>query len=150
MSRGLSLVVCLVAAGLAGCFTIGNSKVPIGTLSLPALRLAAKRTLVIVLPGFGTDAEDMKDQGVARAIHESWPETDVLLTSATFAYYRDGRLVPRLHEEIVEPALRGGPRRIWLAGAPLGGMGPLLDQADHPGELPGLVLVAAFLRNNQM
>ena len=125
MSRGVPLVLCL-AAGLAGCFTIGDSKAPIGTVSVPAPRPAAERTLVIVLPGFGDDAQDMKDHGLAEVIQESWPEADVLLTSATFAYYRDGKLVPRLHEEVVEPALRGGYRRIWLAGASLGGMGALL------------------------
>src|SRR3989442_399386 len=121
MSRCLPLALCL-AAGLAGCFAIGDSKAPIGTVSVPAPQPAAERTLVIVLPGFGDDAQDMKDHGLAEVIQESWPEADVLLTSATFAYYRDGKLVPRVHEEIVEPALHGaafhgGYRRIWLAGA---------------------------------
>src|SRR5437899_9873232 len=73
MSRGLSLVACLVAAGLAGCFTIGDSKVPIGTVSLPAFRPAVERTLIIVLPGLGDDAQDMKDHGLAEVIRESWP-----------------------------------------------------------------------------
>jgi len=150
VSRGLSLGICLAAAGLAGCFTIGDSKVPIGTVSVSAPRPSAERTLVIVLPGLGDDAQDMKDHGLAEVIHESWPEADVLLTSATFAYYRDGRLVPRLHEEIVEPALRGGTRRIWLAGASLGGMGALLYEREHPGELTGIVLFAPFLGNNEL
>ncbi len=149
MSRGLPLVLCL-AAGLAGCFTIGNSKVPIGTLSLRALVPAAERTLVIVLPGFGEDAQDMKDHGLAEVIRESWPEADVLLTSATFAYYRDGKLVPRLHEEIVGPARRAGHARVWLAGASMGGMGVLLYEREHPGELTGLVLFAPFLGNNEL
>src|SRR5256885_5221462 len=39
----------------------------------------------------GDDAQDMKGHGLAEVIQESWPEADVLLTSATFAYYRDGR-----------------------------------------------------------
>jgi len=150
MRRGLSLGICLAAVGLAGCFTIGDSKVPIGTVSVSAPRPSAERTLVIVLPGLGDDAQDMKDHGLAEVIHESWPEADVLLTSATFAYYRDGRLVPRLYEEIVEPALRGGTRRIWLAGASLGGMGALLYEREHPGELTGIVLFAPFLGNNEL
>src|SRR5260221_4002455 len=127
MSRGLSLGICLAAAGRAGCFTIGGSKLAIGTVSVAAPRPSAERTLVIVLPGLGDNAQDMKDHGLAEVIHESWPEADVLLTSATFAYYRDGRLVPRLHEEIVEPALRGGTRRHLLAGAVLRRPGGLLD-----------------------
>src|SRR2546427_5893390 len=149
MSRCLPLALCL-AAGFAGCFTIGDSKAPIGTVSVPAPRPAAERTLVIVLPGFGDDAQDMKGHGLAEVIQESWPEADVLLTSATFAYYRDGKLVPRVHEEIVEPALHGaafhgGYRRIWLAGASMGGMGALLYEREQPGGLTGLVLVAHLL-----
>ncbi|HEY6240922.1 MAG TPA: alpha/beta hydrolase-fold protein [Burkholderiales bacterium] len=149
MHRGLSLVLCLAASGLAGCFTIGDSKVPIGTVPVAASRPSAERTLVIVLPGLGDDAGDLQTHGIAGAIHDSWPEADVLLTSATFAYYRDGRLVPRLHEEIVEPALHTY-RRIWLAGASLGGMGALLYERDHPGELTGLVLFAPFLGNREL
>ena len=149
MSRGLPLVLCL-AAGLAGCFTIGDSKAPIGTVSVPAPRPAAERTLVIVLPGFGDDAQDMKGHGLAEVIQESWPEADVLLTSATFAYYRDGKLVPRLHDEIVAPSLRAGYVRVWLTGASLGGMGALLYEREHPGELTGLVLFAPFLGNNEL
>ena len=149
MSRGLPWVLC-VAAGLAGCFTIGDSKVPIGTLSVPALRPAAERTLVIVLPGFGEGAQDMSDHGLAEVIRESWPEADVLLTSATFAYYRDGKLVPRLHDEIVGPSRSKGYARVWLAGASLGGMGALLYEREHPGELTGLALFAPFLGNGDL
>ena len=149
MSRGLPLALCL-AAGLAGCFTIGDSKIPIGAVSVPAPRPAAERTLVIVLPGFGDDAQDMKGHGLAEVIQESWPEADVLLTSATFAYYRDGKLVPRLHEEIVGPVLRGSYARVWLAGASMGGMGALLYEREHPGELTGLVLFAPFLGGKEL
>jgi pimeloyl-ACP methyl ester carboxylesterase len=142
--------VCLAAAGLAGCFTIGNSNAPIGTVLAAAPRPDAERLLVIVLPGFGADATDLKDRGVAGAIQESWPEADVMLTSATFAYYRDGKLVPRLHEEIVEPALRRGYRGVWLAGASLGGMGALLYELEHPGELTGIALFAPFLGGKEL
>src|SRR5882762_4193036 len=141
MSRCLPIALCL-AAGFAGCFTIGDSKAPIGTVSVPAPRTAAEGTLVIVLPGFGDDAQDMKDHGLAEVIQESWQDADVLLTSATFAYYRDGKLVPRLHEEIVGQALRGSYARVWLVGASMGGVGALLYEREYPGELTGLVLFA--------
>ena len=150
MNRVVSLGICLAAAGLAGCFAIGDSKVPIGTLSVAAPRPSAERTLLIILPGFGDDAADMKDHGIAEAIHQSWPEADLLLASATFAYYRDGKLVPRLHEEIVQPARRNGYARIWLAGASLGGMGALLYEREHPGELTGIVLFAPFLGSGEL
>jgi len=150
MNRVPSLGICLAAVGLAGCFAIGNSEIPIGTVSVAAPRPSVERTLVIVLPGFGNDATDLKDHGVAEAIHQSWPEADVLLASATFAYYRDGKLVSRLHEEIVQPARRKGYARIWLAGASMGGMGALLYEREHPGELTGIALFAPFLGSGEL
>jgi len=141
---------CLVALALAGCFTIGDSTVPIPTLSIPAPRPSVERTLLIVLPGMGSDAAEMQDKGLPEAIHQVWPEVDILLTSAAFAYYRDGHLVPRLKKEIVEPARKRGYKRIWLAGASLGGMGALLYEREHPGEMAGIVLFAPFLGGGEL
>jgi pimeloyl-ACP methyl ester carboxylesterase len=142
----MRLLSCLAVLGLAGCFTIGDSRLPIPTETVAAPRAAAERTLVIVLGGFGVDAKDIRERGVARAIQDGWPEEDVLLTSATYAYYRDGRLVPRLHDEVVVPALRTG-YRVWLAGASMGGMGVLLYEQEHPGTLAGVILFAPFVGN---
>ncbi|HEY7674026.1 MAG TPA: alpha/beta hydrolase-fold protein [Burkholderiales bacterium] len=145
MRSAFALAVCLGAGLLPGCYTIGNSSVPIGTVSVPALRPSSERTLIVVLPGLGDDAKDLKNRGVADAIHDAWPEADVLLASATLAYYRDGRLVSRLHDEIVEQARRQAYGRLWLAGASLGGMGALLYEREHPGEVAGIVLLAPYL-----
>jgi pimeloyl-ACP methyl ester carboxylesterase len=150
MNLRLSGSTCLAAVGLAGCIVIGDSSVPIGTVAATAPQPSAERTLVIVLPGFGSDAADLEGRGIARAIQESWPEADVLLTSATFAYYRDGKLVPRLREEIVQPSSREGYRRIWLAGASLGGMGALLYEREYPGELEGIALFAPYLGDGKL
>jgi hypothetical protein len=146
---GFSFPGCIVALALAGCSTIGDSTVPIATLEFPAIAAPSGRSLVIVLPGRDDDAEEMKDEGLPQAIQTAWPEADVLLTSATLAYYRDGNLVQRLHREIVEPA-REHYARVWMAGASLGGMGVLLYEREHPGELTGIVLLAPFLGNTDL
>jgi hypothetical protein len=72
--------------GLPGCLAIGDSHLPIATQTLAAPLASAERTLVIVLPGFGVDAQEMKDHGVAQAIQGAWPEADVLLSTATLTY----------------------------------------------------------------
>ena len=144
------ILIFLFTLGVSGCFTIGDSKVPIASEKLEALQPSAGRTLIIVLPGFGADAQEMRERGLARAIQESWPEADLLLASATFAYYRDGKLVTRLHEDVVEPAVRAGYRRIWLAGASMGGMGALLYQREHAGTVSGVVLFAPFLGEEKL
>ena len=103
------------------------------------------RTLVIVLPGRADEGRGENERGMARAIQEAWPGADVLLASATYVYYRDGKVVERLHDDVVAPALRAGYRRIWLAGASMGGMGAMLYERAYPGQLAGVVLFAPFL-----
>jgi pimeloyl-ACP methyl ester carboxylesterase len=57
----------------------------------------------------------------------------------------DGRLVARLHDQIVAPARERGYREIWLAGASMGGVGVTLYEHEHPGELSGLLLLAPYM-----
>ena len=145
-----SILIALALVGVAGCITIGDAGVPIAVETVAAPRPAAERTAIIVLPGFGSDTRDMKKHGVAQAIQEAWPEADVLLADATFAYYNKGNLIERLHGEIVSPAQRAGYRKIWLAGASLGGMGALLYEQQHPGEVTGIVLFAPFVGDRKL
>jgi len=134
---------------LTACFSIGDSAQPISTLTIPATAPSPEKTLLVVLPGFGVGADEMKDRGVAEAVHKAWPETDVMLADATFAYYRDGKLVPRLHDEVIEPASRSY-KRIWLVGASLGGMGALLYEQQHPGTVTGVILFAPFVGDSSL
>jgi len=106
-----AILIALAFLGLAGCFTIGDARKPIAFETIAAPKPGAERTALIILPGFGSDTQDMKKHGVAAAIQEVWPEVDVILADATFAYYREGNLVDRLHDEVVAPTLRAGYRR---------------------------------------
>lgn len=105
----------------------------------------ANHALVVVLPGFIFDAQDLKDKGVADVIHRAWPAVDVELVSATFPYYQSGLLVKRLHEGVIRPAREQGYREIWLIGGSMGGMGVLLYEWAHPGELTGIIMLSPFL-----
>ena len=146
MHRALAfLVLSAVAAALSGCVTIGDADRPIATIAVPATRPSADRALVIVLPGFGADAKDLRKHRIADAVHKSWPEADVLLTSATFAYYKKHNIISRLDDDVVTPARRQGYKQIWLAGASVGAMGVLFYEYAHPGEMTGLVLLAPWL-----
>jgi pimeloyl-ACP methyl ester carboxylesterase len=145
-----AILICLACLGLAGCsFTIGDSRRPIASETFAAPAASAQRPLVVVLPGFGVGMDEMKKRGVPRTIQEAWPEAEVQLADATFAYYRDQNLIPRLHEEIIGPAARAG-REIWLVGASLGGMGVLLYEHEHPGELAGIILFAPYLGERRL
>lgn len=135
-----------LAAALSACVVIGDEHKPIGTLLVPAPAGGPADEVMIVLPGIGADAQSMHARGIAAAVHAGWPEVDVLLTDATFAYYVHQVLVPRLHAEVVEPA-RKRYRKVWLAGASIGGMGALLYEREHPRYVAGLVLFAPWLGN---
>jgi len=153
-NRGTSLMarilILLAALGLAACAPIGDSSRPIATELVRAPQAAKVRSLVVVLPGRGDDGLGARERAMARAIQEAWPAADVLLTGATYAYYRDGRLVERLHEEIVLPSRRAGYQRVWLAGASMGGLGALLYETTYPGALSGVVLFAPFLGDKEL
>jgi pimeloyl-ACP methyl ester carboxylesterase len=142
----LALLPCLL---LAACINTGDRSVPIPTRTVLA-GAAPGDTLVVVLPGRWDNIEVMAGAGIADAVQGAWPEADVLLTSATMAYYTDGQLAARLHQQVVSPARERGYQRIWMMGASLGGMGTLLYEEAYPGELDGLVLLAPYLGRNRV
>lgn len=143
-----AVAVAAALALLAGCNIVGSPKDPIESVKVTGS--APGRVLVVVLTGFADDAHDLRDRGVAAAIHRGWPEPDVLLVSATFPYYRTGQLVPQLERNVIGPARAQGYGEIWLAGGSMGGMGALLYEYFHPGELAGLVLMSPFLGSDDV
>jgi pimeloyl-ACP methyl ester carboxylesterase len=148
MKRSTLLVAALAFAALAGCAVFGRPAAVI-----PVIKVAGAepgKVLVVVLPGFAFDADDLRDRGVADAIHRGWAAPDVALVGATFPYYRSGVLVSRLHEQVIAPARAQGYREIWLAGGSMGGMGVLLYEQAHPGELSGLLLMSPFLGDDDL
>lgn len=145
------ILIALSSLILSGChFAVGDPLEPIPTETFSAPRAAGERTMVIVLPGAGADAYDMKVHGVQRTIQDVWPEADVVLTSATVAYYRGSLLIDRLHEEIVVPAKKNGYQRIWIVAASMGAIPAILYEHKYPGFLSGVVLFAPFLGDTSL
>jgi pimeloyl-ACP methyl ester carboxylesterase len=137
--------VCgLLVLVLASCVMYGPSKAVIPTELVPAIRAGKDRVLLIVVPGIFNDDKNLEEHGLHDAIHKSWPTADILLTSANLPYYRDGVFVERM-DDIIRKARADGYRQIWLLGGSLGGMGALMYERDHPGEVTGLLLLAPYL-----
>ena len=112
MARSVPAIA--LAAALGGCVVIGDADDPIATIRVAAPAPNGTPEAVIVLPGFGDDAEAMRDRGFAEAVQRAWPHADVLLTDATFAYYSKGVLVPRLEQDVIAPARQ---RKVRMKGA---------------------------------
>lgn len=134
-----ALAVCIVTA----CAPRGDAgaTIPVALVAAPQ---PAKR-LVVVLPGRRDDLTALKRFGIADAIQSEWPDADVVLTELSFAYYVERVATTRLHDEVIAPALARGYDEIWLTGASLGGMGAAKYDADHPGTVDGIVMLAPYL-----
>ena len=142
----LNVLVAGLFLLLAGCArNTGDVRQPIPSRLIVASNPSTHHVLVVMLPGIADNVAVMDRAGVVQAIQHAWPNADVILTSTTMAYYTQGKVWQRLHDEIVEPARARGYSEIWMAGASLGGMGALLYEQHYPGELHGLVLLAPYL-----
>ena len=147
----LPFVTALLGAlfALTGCMLIRDADQPIATHLVRATAPATR--LVVVLPGRADDLDALRGSGMAEAIQGAWPDADVLLAELTLSYYMQGRAPERLHAEVIAPAReRGGYREVWLAGASMGGMGVLLYDRLHPGEMDGLVLLAPYVGDRKL
>ena len=129
-----------VSVGLAGC--LGN-QVPIRTVSYAPG--AARKRLLVMLPGLGDRAEAFERHAMIQPVLESGLDVDVLAVNAHIGYYRDRSVVPRLREDVIVPARARGYGEIWLLGISLGGFGSLLTASRHPDLVDGLFIMAPFL-----
>ena len=144
LCRARTMLIALLSLWLASCAAGGDPRLPIPTAKVSAAGPATQ--LVVMLPGRGDDLPSLARTGIAARIQRAWPDADVVLTGLTMPYYRQDQAVQRLQREIIEPARRSGRyRRIWLAGISLGGLGALLYDQAHPGEVDGLLLMSPYL-----
>ena len=138
-------LIFLLLAFVSGCNSLGDATQPIPSDLIAAPAPGAQKSLVVVLPGRGDDLAGLRRTRIAEAIQSAWPDADVLLAGVAFAYYLEGRMPERLHDEVLAKYRQRGYREIWLAGASMGGMGTLIYDLRYPGEMKGLVLMAPYL-----
>jgi pimeloyl-ACP methyl ester carboxylesterase len=69
----------------------------------------------------------------------------MLAPEAHIGYYMAETLVPRLKEDVVEPAAAQGYERIWLVGISMGGLGALMYERVHPEDVTGVFVICPFL-----
>jgi pimeloyl-ACP methyl ester carboxylesterase len=144
-----ALLASVLYVALGGCFGFPPPSDPIPVREVRASSGSHQR-LVVVMPGRGDDLAMLEKSGIAAAIQRADPSADVLLVEATMSYYMDGKLVPRMHDQVIEPARQRGYREIWLAGASMGGFGVLMYEHEYPRELAGLVLMAPYMGSGSL
>lgn len=117
----------------------------IAHLSYAAPYRAAERTLLVMLPGVGCEAEAFAAHGFIASLHARGAAIDVIAARPPLDLYLDGNIDAALHETVIAPALARGYERLWLLGISLGGMGALLYAAAQRVAVDGVVLLAPFL-----
>ena len=103
------------------------------------------RTLLVMLPGAGSEATEFAERGMVAAVRRRGLPVDIVAAQPALELYLDGSVAHALHRGIVEPALAEGYARLWLLGISLGGMAGLLYVSHHAALAEGLVLLAPFL-----
>lgn len=140
--RHASFIV-FVAAALLGCARMLPAPSPMRSISYPSP--APARCLIVFLPGAGDHAETYEQHGFVDGVRAHGLAADVISADATLGYYLRGLLLPRLHEDVLAPALAKGYEHVWLVGISMGGMGALMTARTFPGLASGVVLLGPYL-----
>ncbi|HJW24231.1 MAG TPA: alpha/beta hydrolase family protein [Rhodocyclaceae bacterium] len=111
---------------------------------LPPGRSRRASILVVLLPGAYMTSGHFLEAGFAAVLEASRADADLALPAIDLAAITNGSALPRLREEIIEPARRQGYESIWLGGISLGGFMALAYADRYPGEIDGLCLLAPY------
>jgi len=111
---------------------------------LRTLRLATGAPdLIVLLPGAYMGPEDFVEAGFFSAVERRGLKLDMAAVDLNLEAISDGSAVPAVHDQLLLPA-RQHYRRVWLGGISLGGLLSLSLNADHPGAIDGLCLIAPY------
>ena len=107
-------------------------------------RITGAPTRLVLLPGAYMNAADFVSAGFFSAITRRRLPLDLLAVDLDLAMISSGKAQPALQEAILSPARAQGCRNLWLGGISLGGLLALCQQADSPGSVDGLCLLAPY------
>ncbi|MFT3800247.1 MAG: hypothetical protein QM766_03425 [Burkholderiaceae bacterium] len=113
---------------LGGCapFRKRSTTIPMPTVT-DLLPLPPRgRTLVVLMPGAYSTAEDFVTYGFFEDVRRRALPIDLIAVDAHRGYFDEGSLLERLRADVVRPARERGYARIWLVGISLGGLGAML------------------------
>ena len=100
--------------------------------------------LVVLLPGAYMSAVDFEQAGFFAAVAERQSPVDLIAVDLGLDAISSGTALPALQAEILGPAREQGYAKIWLGGISLGGLLALCHNADTPGAVDGLCLLAPY------
>ena len=115
------------------------------TLPLPTIRQTnGAPNLIVLLPGAYMRAADFVTAGFFAAVAQRQLALDMVAVDLNLAGISDGSAMAAVQAEILAPARQQGYQQIWLGGISLGGLLALCHNADTPGCVDGLCLIAPY------
>jgi pimeloyl-ACP methyl ester carboxylesterase len=102
------------------------------------------RHLMVLLPGAYMRAADFAQAGFFAAVAQRGMPFDIAAVDLDLEAISTGNALPAVQAEVIDPARRAGYARIWLGGISLGGLLALCHNADTPGAVDGLCLLAPY------
>ena len=100
-------------------------------------------TLLVLLPGAYMTPEHYVENGFFSAVDRHDLKLDLLAVDLGLDAVSSGDAIPAIVDQILIPA-RADYARVWLGGISLGGLLSLCLNADHPGTVDGLCLLAPY------
>jgi pimeloyl-ACP methyl ester carboxylesterase len=128
----------------AGCAYFGTDA-PLDLLTYSSETTERRPHLIIFLRGQGGSHKSFQKEGFVSAVRRRNLPFDMVAPNAHMGYYVAESLVPRLKQDVIDPAMADGYDRIWLVGASMGGMGALWYTRLHPEDIAGVYLISPFL-----
>jgi len=101
-------------------------------------------TLLVLLPGAYMTAADFATAGFFEAISRRRLALDLVAVDLDLEAISSGAALPALQAQILAPARYQGYSQVWLGGISLGGLLALCHNADTPGAVDGLCLLAPY------
>ena len=146
MRWAAALGVACLAGILSGCALLKPTATPIASFTYEAGDPDADGC-AILLPGRGGHPDDFARAGMPRALAESGFAGQVIGVDAHLGYYIRRTVIARVRADVVAPR---ADRQVWIVGVSLGGLGALLYEKTHPGEVAGIVLLAPYLGDDDV
>lgn len=101
--------------------------------------------LVVLLPGRHSLPGEFVREGFLEKMRAARPAAKIVLPDLHIGYYRKQTLAERLHRDVIAPARDAGIDRVTLVGLSMGGMGAMIYDLEHPGNVEEIILLSPFL-----
>lgn len=146
LPRILLLLLSLPAA--VGCFGWRPSPTPMPSQFFAAPS-ADVRGLVVFIPGMGDGPDRYQQQGFVQIVQRTNPHFDVVTADAHFGYFRNFRVLERVHLDVIEPIV-DRYEEIWIVGISIGGLVATTYAMEHANRVTGTIVLAPYLGSREI